>query len=82
MFNRNFGSEFRTHAGPTMFMQSILRYSDIYTSRHATLYYTLFASRCVVAGRLDPQQSLVRRRAPARCTPAARRPRLHGCTRA
>lgn len=32
MFNRNFGSEFRTHAGPTLFMQSILRYSDVYTS--------------------------------------------------
>ena len=32
MFNRNFGSEFRTHNGPTLFMQSILRYSDIYTS--------------------------------------------------
>jgi hypothetical protein len=26
MFNRNFGSVFRTHSGPTLFTQSILRY--------------------------------------------------------
>ena len=32
IFNRNFGSVFRTHSGPTLFTQSILRYSDIYTS--------------------------------------------------
>ena len=32
MFNRNFGSVFRTHSGPTLFTHSILRYSDIYTS--------------------------------------------------
>jgi len=32
MFNRHFGSVFRSHSGPTLFSQSILRYSDIYTS--------------------------------------------------
>ncbi len=32
MFNKNFGSVFRTHSGATLFTQSILRYSDIYTS--------------------------------------------------
>ncbi len=26
MFNKNFGSVFRTHSGPTLFTQSILRY--------------------------------------------------------
>lgn len=34
-FNENFGSVFRTHSGATLFTQSILRYSDLYTS-HAT----------------------------------------------
>ena len=32
MFNPHFGSVFRSHSGPTLFSQSILRYSDIYTS--------------------------------------------------
>lgn len=32
MFNAHFGSVFRTHSGATLFTQSILRYSDVYTS--------------------------------------------------
>ena len=36
-FNRNFGSEFRAHTGPTLFMQTVLRYSDLYTSHVCNL---------------------------------------------
>ena len=37
MFAPSFGSVFRTHSGATLFMQSILRYSDIYTSHITNL---------------------------------------------
>jgi len=37
MFNKQFGSTFRTHNNPTFFSRKLFRFSDIYTSRVTNL---------------------------------------------
>jgi hypothetical protein len=46
MFNKNFGSVFRTHSGPTLFTQSILRYRCV---RVAAVLHRL-AACCWLSG--------------------------------
>lgn len=52
MFNSSFGSVFRSHSGPTLFSQSILRYSDIYTS-HVENLLRLDPTTCLLPRRLS-----------------------------